>query len=165
MKVLILSDTHRQNTKMWQIIEHEKPFDLLVHCGDIEGTDDELYMRAEAPVQIVAGNNDYCYDYEDDKIFNIGKYRVLLTHGHRYHIYRNILPLYYLAKQNNVDIVMFGHIHIPVIETDGSVTLINPGSLTYPRQADRRSTYIIMQTDANGDATYELKYWPEKNEE
>lgn len=158
MKILIVSDTHRQNGKLWEVIEKEKPFDMLVHCGDIEGSDDEIYARAECPVHIVAGNNDYCYDYEDDKIFTIGKHRVFLTHGHRYNIYRDVLPLYYVGKQNNADIVMFGHVHIPFVESNGSVTLVNPGSLTYPRQPNRKPSYIIMTTNSNGDAEYEIKY-------
>jgi len=158
MKVLVVSDTHRQNAKLWEVIEKEKPFDLLLHCGDIEGRADELYERANCPVQIVAGNNDYWYDYEDDLIFTIGKYRVLLTHGHTHHIHRDVLPLYYVAKEKNVDIVMFGHIHVPFVESNGSVTLVNPGSLTYPRQPNKKPSYIIMTTGDNGEADYEIKY-------
>ena len=36
MKVLIVSDTHRQNENFMQVMDREEPIDLLIHCGDIE---------------------------------------------------------------------------------------------------------------------------------
>ena len=56
------------------------------------------------------------------------------------------------------DIVMFGHTHRPVIQIDDDIILINPGSISYPRQADHRPTYIMMCVNDNGEAAFELKY-------
>ena len=39
-----------------------------------------------------------------------------------------------------------------------TVLLINPGSISYPRQADHRPTYIMMCVNDNGEAAFELKY-------
>ena len=62
------------------------------------------------------------------------------------------------ARSRGVDIVMYGHTHRPVIEYDGDIIAINPGSLTYPRQEGRQPTYIIMTIDESGEADFELKY-------
>ena len=43
MKVLIISDTHRRDDRLLALIERIKPIDMLIHCGDTEGSE-ELYM-------------------------------------------------------------------------------------------------------------------------
>ena len=43
MKVLIISDTHRRDDRFLALIERIKPIDMLIHCGDTEGSE-ELYM-------------------------------------------------------------------------------------------------------------------------
>ncbi len=52
---------------------------------------------------------------------------------------------------------MFGHTHRPVIQVEDEITLINPGSISYPRQQDGKCTYIIMEISDSGEFTFELK--------
>ena len=47
--------------------------------------------------------------------------------------------------------VIYGHTHRPVIAKENGIMVLNPGSLTYPRQEGRRYTYIIMEIDENGE--------------
>ena len=61
-KVLVVSDTHGENDSLIRVINEEKPFDLLVHCGDASMTEYELAKLADAPVHAVQGNCDYFYD-------------------------------------------------------------------------------------------------------
>jgi hypothetical protein len=61
------------------------------------------------------------------------------------------------ARSRGMDIVMFGHTHKPVIQTIDGVTLINPGSLSYPRQQDRKCSYIMMEVDDENELHYTLK--------
>ena len=51
--------------------------------------------------------------------------------------------LHYLAKQLDVDILVSGHSHQPKVEKVEDVLLINPGSPTVPRLADR--TIMILE--------------------
>ena len=46
MKVLIVSDTHGRDENLEIVINREAPFDMLVHCGDVEGR--EFYIEALA---------------------------------------------------------------------------------------------------------------------
>ena len=62
------------------------------------------------------------------------------------------------AASRGVDIVMVGHTHRPVIETAYGVTLINPGSLSYPRQEGKKPSYVLMEINEKGEADFTLKY-------
>ncbi|MCR4739713.1 MAG: metallophosphoesterase [Lachnospiraceae bacterium] len=157
-KIVIVSDTHRQNELLYRLLELLKPIDMLIHCGDIEGDNEGMIRRAECPVHMVAGNNDYGNMYPSLDVFEIEGHRVLLTHGHRYSIYRTLDPLYYLALENQAEIVMFGHLHVPVMEKKYGITILNPGSLTYPRQANRLPSYIMMTVKDNGSVEYDIRY-------
>lgn len=157
-KILIVSDTHRQNGNLYRVIDQVKPIDLLIHCGDIEGDDLNLEQKAGCPIQVVAGNNDFFYGYDNAKTFKLGNYKVYLTHGHHHGVNYSDEKLIAAAKAVEADIVMYGHVHVPRIEKKGNLTMINPGSLTYPRQEGRKPSYIIMELDRHGEAHYTIQY-------
>ncbi len=158
MKILIVSDTHGYNETMYSVIRKESPFDMLIHCGDIEREYDRLRAKVDCTLHVVAGNNDYDPDLDRIKIIDIGNYRAVITHGHRYHLYSGYDPLFYLAAENHADYVIFGHTHVPVIHEEGPVTLINPGSLAYPRQHGRVPTYIVGNMTDGKKPEFEIKY-------
>lgn len=158
MKILIVSDTHRNSDNFFKALDIEGHIDRVIHAGDVEGEEYFYYKEAGCPVEIVGGNNDYFSDLPREKEFSIGKYNVFLTHGHYYHV---ALGYEYLVEEGisrDVDIVIFGHTHRPVVEYVDGLTIINPGSLTYPRQQGRRPSYVIMDINASGEASYEIKY-------
>lgn len=157
MKVLIVSDTHGYNDVLWEIIKKEEPFDMMIHCGDIECDPQIIRDKVDCTLHMVAGNNDYDPDMDRIRIFNIGRFKALLTHGHRQHIYSGTDALYYLGMENQVDYLFFGHTHVPVVRSEGGITLINPGSLTYPRQLDRKPTYMVMNFEVGKEPVVELK--------
>ncbi len=158
MKILIVSDTHRNNQNFMQVLEREAPIDMLIHCGDIEGSEYLYQEAAGCAVHMVMGNNDYFSSLPKEKEFNIGKYKVWLTHGHYYYVSMNNDVLKSEARAKGADIVMYGHIHKPVIDYDRGVIAINPGSLTYPRQEGRRPSYIIMTIEDGKEAEFEIRY-------
>ena len=158
MKVLILSDTHGYNDTMYEVIDREAPFDMLIHCGDLEGAYDELRTKVNCTLHVVAGNNEYDPDMDRVRVFDIGKYKAVLTHGHRYRLYSDLSSLFYLAAENHADFVFFGHTHVPMIKEEGPVTLINPGSLTYPRQHGRKPSYIVGTIEDGSNPVFEVRY-------
>lgn len=158
MRILIVSDTHRKNDIFLSLIERMKPIDMLIHCGDSEMEAEYFREKAECPVEIVSGNNDFFSDLPREKEFYIGEYKVWLTHGHNYYVSMGNEILKEEAASRDVNIVMYGHTHRPVIDTKGAVTAINPGSLSYPRQEGRRPSYILMELDREGEAHYHLNY-------
>lgn len=158
MRILIVSDTHRRNENFLQVIETENPFDLVIHCGDVEGSEYVISQAAGCPVEFVQGNNDFFSDLPREKELTIGNYKVWVLHGHNYYVSMNYETIKNEALDRGVDIVMCGHTHRPVVETDGNLTIINPGSLSYPRQENRRPSYVIMELDKDNKPHYTLRY-------
>lgn len=158
MRILIVSDTHGRHGNLDEVLERETNIDILLHLGDVE--DDEHYIEAiaECPVHMIAGNNDYFSYLPKEKEIKIGKYQVFMTHGHSYYVSMDTRRLRQEAQSRGVDIVMFGHTHKPYIDMDGDVMIINPGSLSYPRQEGRRPTYIMMEIDSSGKVDFTLNY-------
>lgn len=162
MKVLIVSDSHRDNSNIEKVLKKVKPIDMLIHCGDAEGAERYIQQLAECPIYVVAGNNDFFSTLQKELVFNIDKYKVFLTHGHYYYVSMGTERLVEEAKLRGVDIVMYGHTHKPLIDIRNDIVIINPGSISYPRQEGRKPTYIIMETDEYGDAHYTLNYVTDK---
>lgn len=158
MKILIISDTHGKHDNLSRVLEQESPIDLLIHLGDAEGYEEYIAKQAGCPLEIVAGNNDFFSDLPREKELEIGKYKVLITHGHYYYVNTGIEEIARMAQGRDFDIVMYGHTHRPLIDIRKDIIVMNPGSLSYPRQEGRRPSYIIMETDQNGDAEFEIKY-------
>ena len=158
MKILIVSDTHRKHEYLEAVLEQEKPLDLLIHLGDAEGCEDYIEVMAECPMEVVAGNNDYFTNLPGEREMKIGKYKVLLTHGHYYYVNGGISHIKRAVEERELDIVMFGHTHRPFLEQYGNAVILNPGSIFFPRQEGRRPSYIIMDLDEEGEAHFSIEY-------
>ena len=156
MKVLIVSDSHRHDENLDKVIEKEQPIDMLIHCGDVEGSEMHISEKCQCPVYMVRGNNDYFSNLSKEMEFRIGRYQVFLTHGHNYYVSMGTEMIVDEAKSRGVDMVMFGHTHRPVIEMVDGIMVINPGSISFPSQDGKIPTYIVMEIDSNNDVTYKL---------
>ena len=150
MRILIVSDTHRQNNNYLKVLERVKPVDMVIHCGDVEGSEYTISKSAGCPVEMVAGNNDYFTDLPREKEFQIGNYHVWLTHGHNYYVAMENAILKEEARSRGADIVMYGHTHRPSLTREEDLIILNPGSVAYPRQEGRRPSYMIMELDKEG---------------
>lgn len=157
-RVLIVSDTHRRNENYLIVVNRCKPLDMVIHCGDIEGSEYVIMEAAGCPVEMVMGNNDFFSDLPREREFTLGKYHIWLTHGHNYLVSMSNETIKQEARARGIDIVMFGHSHRPVVEYDNDVIAINPGSLTYPRQEGRKPSYILMEIDEAGEAHFTINY-------
>ena len=131
---------------------------MLVHCGDVEGSEKQIRELSGCPVHMVAGNNDFFSELPREEEFSIGKYRVLLTHGHYYYISMGPEMLREEARARGFQIAMFGHTHRPYLDEKDGVIVLNPGSLSYPRQEGRRPSYLIMEVDEAGIAHFTHHY-------
>ncbi|HIW51488.1 MAG TPA: metallophosphoesterase [Candidatus Blautia intestinavium] len=158
MKILIVSDTHGRDSGLEKAVERESPFDMLIHCGDVEGREDYIEALAECPCCIVSGNNDFFSDLPREDVVSIAGHNFLVTHGHYYGVSMELAGIEDEARSRNLDGVFFGHTHRPVLKVKNGFLLLNPGSLSYPRQQGRRPSYAVLWTDEQNRITGEIRY-------
>ena len=130
MKVLICSDSHTRLNYFQEVMELEKP-ELVIFAGD-HSTDalDISLVYEEIPFKIVRGNTDFSDRKTEDELkFEINGKKILLTHGHLQWVKSSLNELEIRAKEEEVDICIFGHTHRELeIEKDG-ILYLNPGAL------------------------------------
>lgn len=158
MKILVVSDTHGHTKNLERVLEKVGEIDLFIHCGDLEGNEDYIQALVEAPCYMVAGNNDWFSDLTREQEITVDDYRVWITHGNNYGVSMGTERLLEEAAARNVDVVMYGHTHKPLIEYRDNITILNPGSLSYPRQNGRKPSYLIMEIDREHEAHYTINY-------
>lgn len=158
MRVLIVSDTHGQHRGLDRALEAAGEIDMLIHLGDVEGGEDYINAVVDCEKHLVRGNNDFFSDLPREEEFYIGKKKVFITHGHYYCVSMDLRQIRDEGKARNADIVMFGHTHRPYFHQETGITVLNPGSLSYPRQEGRKGSYMILEVNGNGEMSFEQFY-------
>ena len=141
-KLLVFSDSHGERTVLKAVFNWAK--ELLppngkicaaACCGDSLS---DISKCAEASGfysdwKLVCGNNDYGVHAPEAAVFDFADHKFFLCHGHRHGSYHGYHTLLAAANNNEADIALFGHSHVPFYKVIDGVTLINPGSIGRPR--------------------------------
>lgn len=150
MRILVISDTHGEMGKVYEVYRSLKDIDMIVHLGDLKSDANDLEEKLGIEVAGVKGNMDGARTKEDSSmIINTEAGKILLTHGHADGVNYNLTQLYYRALEEGCVAAFFGHTHVPYLEESGEVILLNPGSLTRPRDGSDGS-YSIVETGKDG---------------
>lgn len=136
MRIGVISDTHisdRGEHIPQIVLDVFKHVDLIIHAGDMVnlGVIDEL--KSVCPkVVAVFGNMDQeavRKKYPEKQVLEIFGHRVGLMHGSGPAL--NLPELLKgVFKEDNCDLIIFGHSHKPVNERIGGILFFNPGSAT-----------------------------------
>lgn len=122
MKILVVSDNHREEKILTEIVQKMgDQVDLMIHCGDSELAPDQEPM---SNFKAVKGNNDYGLSYPNELVINAGQEQLYLTHGHL---------LILTGQEKGASIVCYGHTHQLGAVYDHQMLIINPGSISFPR--------------------------------
>lgn len=157
MKALVFSDSHGKLDGIVEAMKRHPDYEAVFHLGDVGNDVDTLRSMTPYPIYIVRGNCDYSMKLKDHLIVEFDGKRIAMCHGHRYLMYGNGTDsLRYFGLQQEADIVMFGHTHIPLLEETRDLILLNPGSISKPRQANKIPTYTVMETSADGNVTFQM---------
>lgn len=135
MRILVFSDSHHDVGSCVTMIDKIAGVDMVIHAGDHAADAEELQlMFPELDIRFVCGNCDFSkapsklsFKAEDKNVF--------LTHGHLYNVkyeseYQTLTES---ALEQNSDIAIFGHTHVPFYLNTGRLILLNPGSIKYGR--------------------------------
>ncbi|QOS78466.1 metallophosphoesterase [Paenibacillus sp. JNUCC31] len=150
MKIIVISDTHlprKARTLPAPLVEALSDADLILHAGDWSDWSVYKLLSAYAPVEGVAGNTDppeIGQKLGFSRIVEADGLRFGLVHGHLGTKSTEQNAIHTFAGQQ-VDAVIFGHSHIPVMHTVNDVLIFNPGSPTDRRRQSQYS-FGIMTT-------------------
>lgn len=128
-KILVISDSHGNHSRLEKIIKNELPFDYIIHCGD--GIKDLFHVGLPENVKVirVCGNVDSasgCFDIEEYALIEIEGIKFFAIHGHMYDVKNGYGFLVERGLREGADVVLFGHTHIKMFQK-GSPALFNPG--------------------------------------
>lgn len=144
IKITVISDTHGNLTaidKMAQIIlESDYVFHLGDHFDDMKNYTHVLGSK----LYRVHGNCDW--GSQKDLVVKIGDHKIFATHGDLYGAKRGTDKLIEKAKQENCNVVFYGHTHSPIIEKKDGVLLINPGTLQ-KYSTNKTFAYVVISND------------------
>lgn len=143
MKILIISDTHRNISNAVSLIEEHKP-DTIIHLGDVADDCDELrYIYPMKRIICVLGNNDYFVkSYPLEVVCDLEGKRFFMCHGHKYSVKSGTYALLAKAREHKADVVLFGHTHQSKCTYEDNMLVMNPGSVR---------TYGIIEIDKDGN--------------
>ncbi len=145
MIIGVVSDTHLFSHRLnlpKTLLDGLADVELILHAGDF--CDWGVYERLQelAPVEGIAGNNDpdtIVQRLGEQKIIEVGGKRIGIVHGDGG--FRGSTPdrAFHAFKGEQVDVIVFGHSHVPFAEERDGVLLFNPGSPTDKRMQPRYS--------------------------
>lgn len=154
-KIVIISDTHGSYQPLLDIQTKEYDADYYFHLGDFCIPD---YLIS--PFLAVKGNNDFSTEFPKKKDLIINGFKIHLEHGDNFEFLINKSKY---IKKIDPDIFIYGHTHCFSVGTINDKTiLINPGSLTQPRD-DFLGSYAILTIDDNNKISVEKRHYPFDN--
>lgn len=135
--LLAFGDSHRHPVvleEMAEIIRREQP-QLFVHTGDNYADFQRLLRKTKVPGYGVRGNCDYglIAGAPEELVFDYQGYNIFLTHGHQYGAKHSLALLLQRTRDLGADVVIFGHSHMPMVQEEQGILLVNPGSIPLPR--------------------------------
>ena len=148
MLALILSDSHGNIEPMRLAVERTKP-NAILHLGDCwrdAATLEKLYPTI--PFYQVAGNCDYTFLLPRTQTITLEGHRITLTHGDQQGVKCSMYGVEALAREENAELLLFGHTHLPYCDYHGSTLLLNPGSIGAPRYG-KPCAYALAQLEKN----------------
>ncbi len=140
MKIVVISDTHGDNSRIEKVYLREQDADVYLHAGDIESGESEI-----APFLGVRGNCDSFYSsypFSRELLTPIGKLRI----EHR-PINSEVMLLY--LHNEGVRIFVHGHTHKKEAILSNGIYIYCPGSLSYPRD-EGGGSYLVLEIDEKG---------------
>ena len=142
---VVVADTHiprRAGSLPRGLIPYLERADLVLHAGDLMDPVLLGELTAYAPVEAVRGNLDPP-GLPETLEFGFGGVRVAMIHdsgpkrGRRARMGRRF---------PDARVVVFGHSHIPFLEDENGLMLLNPGSPT-DRRRQPRHTFALLRAE------------------
>ena len=143
-RALAISDSHGDNAAIQKALDRFGDVEYIFHLGDYAGDAEYIRAHSRARVWSVRGN---CDALSDDPYFEevvICGQRIVLTHGHKLNAKYSVDRLYYYALEHEAKAILFGHTHIAMTQYIDGIWLVNPGSVSEPREGGRSAALLLV---------------------
>lgn len=154
MLVGVVSDTHGNVMGMRRLAEVLKArgVSTLLHVGDDYR---DLETMAQTGLKVIGVPGVYCREYGDARIPNrlvveLNRVKLLLTHTEGRHKHDGPGDPDPAAMAREVQIVLFGHTHAPVLEERQGVLWLNPGHLRDRHDRGHPPTFALLEISPTG---------------
>ncbi|MCJ7445184.1 MAG: metallophosphoesterase [Methanotrichaceae archaeon] len=143
--IAILSDTHLEVELPEKLVEIIQKSDLVLHAGDFVSRVVYNSLKDLSRLEAVQGNAD---SPELKKLLPLRKVLevddIKIGLVHRASHSANLTGADMLAREMDVEILIFGHLHRPIVEK-GDRILLCPGSPTLPRMSPPTMAELIIE--------------------
>ncbi len=159
-RILVVGDTHiwswdQAHPRLRELVREA---DIAVHCGDWVKLEVVEGFRAEARRAIVVHGNSDPRELRDAipyrELFEVDGVRIGVTHpswGREEPSLAALLPDFPEAARGEIDIVCYGHIHVPLSQVEGGIHFVNGGQ-GYP-SFRVPGTVAVIETTPGGTFT------------
>lgn len=156
MRIVVLSDTHLPKRGRWlppQLIQDVERADVVLHAGDFMTGDvlDDLLALNKNLVGVVGNNDDaeIRQRLKRKEKIRLGGRTIGLVHGDGGVREQTAQRAWHAFRDEAVDVIVFGHSHLPFLKTVQKTILFNPGSATERRRSPYYSYGIMEITDGS----------------
>ena len=154
MRILVVSDTHGNDSSLRRAILAQPKAEVVIHLGD--GEEELLRAKRAFPEKMFLAVRGNCEAEVDQMVLPfpcMADYAVLLvdgvtfylTHGHHANP-ENLPPL------TAGSVFLSGHTHVKRDEVIGGIRCLNPGSVSIPK--DGSHSYLLYE-----DGTFTFRTW------
>jgi hypothetical protein len=146
LKIGIISDSHGNRDRLMKALDHMGKADIIFHLGDFIRDSEYIRDFHQGRLYVVRGNCDIFVDSDisSNLMIDLEGKKIFATHGHRYKVKDGLNALYYKGLEIGADIVLFGHTHCSQIIRVDNMVMMNPGSVSRPRNTGN-PTYGIIE--------------------
>lgn len=151
MKIMVVSDTHGNYLAPLTYLDEKTGVDLIVHLGDEICDGRMLKTLTTVPVIMVPGNCDPDAREPRDICTVICGQKVFITHGDRYSVKAGLDALVSKASLEAASVVLFGHTHLPLVQRENGLLLVNPGTMMAASKFKSYAVLTITQKNASAE--------------
>jgi uncharacterized protein len=144
--ILAMSDTHLEGELPENLVRLAEGADIVVHAGDFISLEVYDHLSEISRLEAVCGNSDVPELQKalpKRKVFEVEGVRLGIVHMASHSSDSTGSGL--LAREMEVDVLIFGHIHRPYVEQRKKL-LICPGSPTFPRMSNPTVSQIVVES-------------------
>ena len=151
MKILVMSDTHGNLENAKYVLEKviSTGVKTVLHCGDYI-SDARLLQKFYPEIEVygVYGNCDVGFGGAYSEVVTLEGVAIYMSHGHKYGVkWGEYEEVAIDAIAHEAQVAICGHSHEAYLQKEQGILIMNPGSLTLPRDS-RYPSYGILDLEA-----------------